>query len=271
MTGWRSEAFVEQSVPQAYERSLRRQLFDPWGHELVRRAELKRRMSVLDVACGPGTVAHLAAVAVGGEGRVVASDVSAAMLEVAAARSPAGGASVEYLQCPANALAVRDEAFSRGLCQQGLQFFPDRLGALRELRRALEPRGVALLSSWASERPLGLFGPIAELMPEFGISEPYPHAFDAASYTVSAGDLRALLDAAEFRDVSVETVELECSWDTNDDIVATVLGTPFGPQIAELDRPDRARLRGRLLERLGAAGDGRPAVTTVSHIARAVR
>jgi len=34
------------------------------------------------------------------------------------------------------------------VCQQGLQFFPDRPGALREMRRVLVPSGRVLLSVW---------------------------------------------------------------------------------------------------------------------------
>jgi SAM-dependent methyltransferase len=47
----------------------------------------------------------------------------------------------------ADALPFPDGAFDLVLCQLGLQFFPDRLGALREMRRVLAPSGRTLVSS----------------------------------------------------------------------------------------------------------------------------
>ena len=94
----RSQGFTAGSIPQAYDRFMAAQLFEPWARELVGRAALTRGGSVLDVATGPGTVARLAASALGPDGRVVASDISAAMLAVAASKpvDPAW-APIEYL------------------------------------------------------------------------------------------------------------------------------------------------------------------------------
>jgi ubiquinone/menaquinone biosynthesis C-methylase UbiE len=269
LSGWRSHGFVEQSVPQAYERYLRRQLFEPWGRELLARAALEPGMWLIDIACGPGTVAQLAAPELGEEGRVVATDVSGAMLAIAAAapRAP-GAAKIEYVECSATALPVADGNFARAVCQQGLQFFSDRLGALREMRRVMAPDGVALVATWAAEHPLALFGEIDETMIECGIPEPYPHAFDADSYRIGATDLHGLMEAAGFAAVAVETVALECRWDSDEELAATVFGTPFGPLVAALDGDGRERVRDGLLARLGAGERAQPALRTVCNIGR---
>ena len=68
------------------------------------------------------------------------------------------------------------------LCQHGLQFFPEKQAALLEMRRVARPGGIAVVSTWAAERPLGLFAPIGEALAELGVAEPYPRAFDADSY-----------------------------------------------------------------------------------------
>ena len=81
------------------------------------------------------------------------------MLELArAGATRADAAPVRFVECPAGELDVGDTRFQVVLCQQGLQFFPDRLGAVREMARVLEPGGAALVSVWAAERPLGLSG-----------------------------------------------------------------------------------------------------------------
>jgi ubiquinone/menaquinone biosynthesis C-methylase UbiE len=55
---------------------------------------------------------------------------------------------IEYLLSPAAPLAVGSATFDAVLCQQGLQFFPDRPGALREMRRVLKPNGRIGIAVW---------------------------------------------------------------------------------------------------------------------------
>jgi precorrin-6B methylase 2 len=67
-----------QSVSaELYERLLVPTVTLPWARDLVERVGLRRGDRVLDVACGTGVVARLAASAVGDGGRVAALDVDA--------------------------------------------------------------------------------------------------------------------------------------------------------------------------------------------------
>jgi ubiquinone/menaquinone biosynthesis C-methylase UbiE len=64
------------------------------------------------------------------------------MLAIARSKPEAsGGGRIEYTESPAAPLAVPSSTFDAALCQQGLQFFPDRDMALREMRRTLRPGG----------------------------------------------------------------------------------------------------------------------------------
>jgi ubiquinone/menaquinone biosynthesis C-methylase UbiE len=141
--------FNNPSVPKAYNEFFVPRLFEPWAKVLLEGADLRRGESVLDVATGPGTVARLAAVRLGAEGRVVATDIAQPMLDIAKAKAPPGGAPIEYLNSPAAPLAAATGAFDAVLCQQGLQFFPDLPAALREMRRVLKPGGRAAIAVWA--------------------------------------------------------------------------------------------------------------------------
>jgi ubiquinone/menaquinone biosynthesis C-methylase UbiE len=271
MDASRSESFTRVSIADGYDRFMLGQLFEPWAVELIARVGLKPGWHVLDVASGLGPVARLAAEAAGPSGRVVASDISAAMLAVASARPEGPGwAAMEYLECPASAIAAADDSFDVVLCQQGLQFFPERAAAVAEMRRVLRPGGTAVMSTWAAERPLGLFGPMIEAMLETGVAEPFPRAFDAGSYCLSAADLAELLQAAGFRDVGVETVELDASWQTAEAATSTMLGTPYGPLVSALPADAQQQLRARLADKLGGSADG-VTVRTASNIARGTK
>jgi arsenite methyltransferase len=109
--------------------------------ELVRDAlEINAGDRVLDVGCGPGfAIAELLG-GVGATGSIVGVDRSPQML-AAAARRCAGHQNVALHQADATALPVDDAAFDRALSVQVIEYVPDLLAALTELRRVLRPGG----------------------------------------------------------------------------------------------------------------------------------
>ena len=202
---------------------------------------------------------------------MVASDISAAMLALAAARpAEPRWAPIEYLECPASAITAADDSFDVVLCQHGLQFFPERAAAAGEMRRVARPGGIVVLSTWAAEHPLGLFGPVNETLRESGLAEPFPRAFDPDSYRVSVADLQELLQIAGLRDVRVETVILDARWQTAEDATATLLGMPFGPLVSALPADAQEQIRARLGSKLSRSANG-VTVRTASNIACGVK
>jgi ubiquinone/menaquinone biosynthesis C-methylase UbiE len=143
--------FTDDAVPRAYEEVMVPRLFEPWALLLLDECNLGPNAVVLDVATGPGTVARSAAKRIGPGGRVVATDISRPMLDVASSKlSSPDSAPITYIESPAAPLGVDSAAFDFVLCQQGLQFFPDRLAALSEMRRALKPGGGQLaIATWS--------------------------------------------------------------------------------------------------------------------------
>ena len=137
------------SVAENYERNLVPIIFAPWADELVETARLRQGDRVLDVACGTGIVARIAARKLGGTGSVTGLDVGAPMIMVARATALTEGVAVEWREASVVELPFPGAAFDVVLCQSGLQFFPDRPASLREMHRVLEPRGGRLiLSVW---------------------------------------------------------------------------------------------------------------------------
>jgi SAM-dependent methyltransferase len=136
------------NAAEIYQRELVPALFGPWGQRVVELAALRPGLRVLDVACGTGLVARLAAEAVGVDGRVAALDLNPAMLAVAAELPAVDGAPIEWVEANAQALPFAEASFDVVCCQLGLQFFPDRQGALREMKRVLVPGGRAVVMVW---------------------------------------------------------------------------------------------------------------------------
>jgi ubiquinone/menaquinone biosynthesis C-methylase UbiE len=109
--------------------------------DLFELAPVRPGERVLDVACGTGSVARAAAQRVKDRGKVGGLDADAEMLRVAETISSEVSPSIEWCKAPASAIPYPDSSYDVVYCQQGLQFFPDRLAALKEMARVLTPAG----------------------------------------------------------------------------------------------------------------------------------
>src|SRR6266496_6823251 len=74
---------VAGSAPEVYERELVPAVFGPWAPILIELADLKLSDRVIDIACGTGIVARIAAARVGPSGAVAGVDLNPGMLNVA--------------------------------------------------------------------------------------------------------------------------------------------------------------------------------------------
>ncbi len=135
-------------APEAYERVIVPAFSGAWAKDLVERAALIQGERVLDVACGTGIVARHAVTCVGVNGHVTGVDINTVMVEKARQISGDAGNGIEWQQGDVAALPFPDETFDAVLCQQGLQYFPDRKAALQELSRVLVPDGRLVVSVW---------------------------------------------------------------------------------------------------------------------------
>jgi len=112
----------------------------PVAEDLIEVARLQPGERVLDVACGTGVVTRLAAERLGAASLVAGLDVNPAMLAVARAETPSN-ISIDWYEASVESMPIEDEVFDVVLCQMGLQFVPDKMAALREMRRVLSPGG----------------------------------------------------------------------------------------------------------------------------------
>ncbi|MGH2867026.1 MAG: class I SAM-dependent methyltransferase [Solirubrobacteraceae bacterium] len=267
----RITAFTSSSVPEGYERHLAPVLFAPWAEVLIDIVGVQAGAEVLDVASGTGVVARLAAARAGSSGRVVASDVSAAMLAHAAGVSaPAGSAPIEYLEASVTDLPLDDGSFDVVVCQQGMPFFVDRPRAAREMLRVLRPGGMIGLSVWLVGRKLEPFDEYIEALVQAAVEAPFPGAFDSETFKMTAEEVEAVLKAGGGASLEVGVVEREVVWPDAESAALGILGTPFAPLLDQLPRDRRDALEADLVRRFAPSTSGEPVRrTTVAVIARA--
>lgn len=194
---------LEGSSAELYQRYLVPAVASIWAGDLVARVCLPEAARVLDVACGTGVVARSAAARVGPLGRVTGIDVNRSMLEVARSVPPVQGAPVEWCEASVLAMPFAAAEYDVALCQFGLQFFPERPAAMREIRRVLVPAGVVALSVFSAiER-----NPVAHALSDaLDRIEPGSSAAKRSEHVLAdVDDLRAVVVGAGFHNPVIET------------------------------------------------------------------
>jgi ubiquinone/menaquinone biosynthesis C-methylase UbiE len=191
-------AMKQASFPEMYEQSLVGPLFRPWAGPTLDAVALSPGDRVLDIACGTGIVARVAKERLGNAGAVVGVDVSPEMLAVARSVAP----DIDWRDGNAAALPLREgERFEVVVCQQGLQFFPDKPAAAGEMRRALAKGGRLAVATWRSDDEIPFFRELRRVAER--------HLGAIADQRYSFGDeaaLETLLRAAGFHEVGTNTV-----------------------------------------------------------------
>ena len=135
--------------PETYERYIVSTWMADWAPDLIRAGGVGPGKRVLDAACGTGIVARKAAALVGPGGRIAGLDFNPGMLRLARkCAGQEGLTAIEWLHGDICHMPFSPGEFDTVLCQQGLQFFPDKSGALREMKRVLTPSGRLAIAVW---------------------------------------------------------------------------------------------------------------------------
>jgi len=124
---------------------------EPIAHVVVERARIMAGENVVDVACGTGNAALIAAAR---NARVVGVDAAPRLLGVARERARADRVVLDFREGDLLALPVDDAAADVVLSVFGVIFAVDPAGALREIARILRPGGRVLLAAWIPDGPI---------------------------------------------------------------------------------------------------------------------
>jgi ubiquinone/menaquinone biosynthesis C-methylase UbiE len=192
-------ALRQPSAADTYERTLVPAVLDRYARDLVERARpIGPSDRILDLGCGTGIVARVLRERLGGAANIAGVDVNTVMIEKARSIAP----EMDWHVGNVMALPFVDGSFDLVLSQEMLQFVPDRVTALREVRRVLSPGGRLLVSTWRprSEQPFHeALGRIAERH----LGEPHD-----PRWSLDGSALRQTLAQAGFVDIRLEMVSL---------------------------------------------------------------
>lgn len=261
---------ITGNAADRYERHLVPTLFAPWAKDIIGRATLQPGERVLDIACGTGVVARHAAQQIGDSGTVTGIDLNESMLEMARAQAEKMGAKVEWRQGDAGALPFDDASFNAVLCQQGLQFFPDKAAALREMHRVLMPGGRLVVSVVRSLEHNPLMARQIEPLTRY-LGDESASVQRAVCSLGDVDELRRLHADAGFRSIDIQVVSLIIQHDDAATFIPGLMASlPFAEAIAALDESNQNAFFNDVFEGLSPYIDGqRLAIPHVAHVVSA--
>jgi SAM-dependent methyltransferase len=135
----------------------------PEEENFVNRLNLKPGTKVLDVACGNGNVAMLAA----GRGCVTSGiDIASNLITQARQRARSESLNIEFTEGDAEYLPYAGASFDVAVSTFGVMFAPRPERIVSELRRVVKPGGLIALANWTPDGFLGkVFGVFGKYLP----------------------------------------------------------------------------------------------------------
>ena len=229
-----------------YERHFVPAIATPVSADLLATADLQPGERVLDVACGTGIIARLAAARVGPTGAVTAIDLAPDMIAVARATSAPASPPIDWRVGDARSLPFPDEHFDVVTCQMGLMFMEDRTAALSEMRRVLVDGGRLVVNTpGAIQAPFELLEQaiVQHISAELG-------GFVRAVFSVHDPDVVAAL----LRDAGLDDVDVHVSTATlelgppAEFLWQYINLTPMGPFVAQASEAAQAAMERQVVE-----------------------
>jgi SAM-dependent methyltransferase len=241
------------SEAQAYERFMGR-----WSRELapllVRFADVRNGDALLDIGAGTGALtAALASAAP--SSRIVGIDPAAPYVALAQARQ--GGALVRFEVGDAQQMTFQSGEFDRTLSLLVVNFIPDAVKAVDEMKRVTRRGGTVAAAVWdygdGMEMLRVFWDEAIALTPTNDVRDERHMPF------CRRGDLAALWQGRGLQDVVEEGLTIQTRFASFDDYWAPFLAKqgPAGAYVAALSDQEREALEQRLRQRLlGEEPDG---------------
>jgi SAM-dependent methyltransferase len=226
-------------------REQREKVAKPVTDWLVRELAPKPGDTVLELAAGQGDVGFAAAPLLGDGGRLIASDFSPAMIEIARRRAEGLGlTNVEFRELDAESIDLEDDVVDGVLCRWGYMLMPNPAAALAETRRVLRPGGRLALAVWGSADRNPWNSAAGRVLTAHGYL-PSPQPGEPGMFVLGdEEELRGLVVGAGFTSVRTEEVAVRNTYPSVEDYIreAAEMGGMFSRAWAEAPEDERAKM-----------------------------
>jgi len=201
-------------------REEREKIAAPVTEWLVRELAPQPGDTVLELASGQGDVGFEIAPVIGESGRLISSDFSPAMIEIAGRRgAELGLTNVEHRILDAERIELEDDSVDGVLCRWGYMLMPDPAAALAETRRVLRSGGRLAFSVWSSGDRNPWISVAGRILVAHGYMPP-PEPGEPGMFVLGDEELlRGLVENAGFETVRIEDVPVHNDYPSVDEYV----------------------------------------------------
>jgi SAM-dependent methyltransferase len=208
--------------------------------------------TLLELSAGPGEVGFEAAPRLGVRGRLICSDFSPEMVEVARRRgAQLGLENVDYRVIDAERIDLDSDSVDAVLCRFGYMLMADPAAALAETRRVLRPGGRAALAVWGVPERNAWFSVAAALLRERGHLPP-PEPDGPGPFSMASEErTTALLRSAGFESLHIREVPTRAFYRDVEDYLSFSIDTagPLAMAMRQLAEAESKAIREALVER----------------------
>jgi ubiquinone/menaquinone biosynthesis C-methylase UbiE len=218
----------------------------PVSEWLIDKLDPQRGQTVLELASGTGDLGFGVAERLGDGGRLISSDFSAQMVEVARRNGASRGLpNVEHRVLDAERMDLEEDSVDGVVCRFGYMLMADPAAALTQTRRVLRTGGRLSFAVWRTPdvNPWAAT-PAITLVQRGHVPAPEP----GAPGMFAMGDperTRELLRGAGFAEPELEQIDFEFSYADFDDFWDSImsLAGPLARAIGELPEQERQSTR----------------------------
>ena len=232
-------------------RAEREKVAAPVTEWLIRELAPKPGDTVLELAAGQGDVGFELAPILGESGRLISSDFSPAMAEIARRRSAdLGLTNVEHSIVDAEQIELADDSVDGVLCRWGYMLMPNPAAALAETRRVLRSGGRLALSVWSSGARNPWISVAGGILVAHG-HMPAPEPGEPGMFVLGDEELlRRLVENAGFANVRIEEVAVHSNYPSVDEYVlrSTEMGGMFSKAWAKAHKEEQERMKDEFRE-----------------------
>ena len=205
----------------------------------------------LDIAAGPGDLGLDIADRVGDEGRVISSDFSPEMVEVARRNGDSRGATnVEFRVIDAERMDLEDDSVEGVVCRFGYMLMADPAQALKESRRVLKDGGPLAFAVWLGPDRNPWFAVPGMTIVQRGLIPPPEPGSPGIAALAEPDRIRALVTAAGFLEPELEEIAFEFHYADGDDYWDSIirLAGPLAQAVEAQPEAEQASIRAAIIE-----------------------
>jgi len=179
--------------------------FEPYAIEVVKRIDLAAVSIALELAAGTGRVTHHIRKRIPASAKLIASDISTEMLDVA--KKKLNHLDIEWKIIDAQKLPFEDNSIDLVICCFGYMFVPDKPKAFAEAYRILKPGCMFLFTTWDTLEQNEASYISISIAKEY-LETLLPESSNLATSMSDETVVGQLLQEAGFKKITIEKVKL---------------------------------------------------------------